>query len=83
MIPDGCASGLCRLNDTWDHLYVQESFIKEVVVLTEKEKAVSLEITGDYFTEQEMRDMNVPEPLVVESLSVGGLGCLLLSIGKT
>ncbi|CAE7930987.1 unnamed protein product [Symbiodinium necroappetens] len=34
-----------------------DSFVKEVVVLTEREKAVSLEISGDYFTEQELRDM--------------------------
>lgn len=51
-----------------NHLYAQDSFIKEVVVLSEKEKAVSLEISGDYFTEQEMRDMKIPEPLVVDSV---------------
>ena len=37
-------------------------------MLSEKEKAVSLEISGDYFTEQEMRDMKIPEPLVVDSV---------------
>lgn len=56
--------------DTWNRLYAQDSFVKEVVVLTEKEKAVSLEISGDYYTEQELRDMKVPEPLVVKSLEL-------------
>ena len=55
------------MTNTWNHLQAQDSFVKEVVVLSEKEKAVSLEVTRDYYTEQELRDMKVPEPLVVET----------------
>ena len=61
-----CIAG-CMVTNTWNHLQAQDSFVKEVVVLSEKEKAVSLEVTGDYYTEQELRDMKVPEPLVVET----------------
>ena len=41
----------------------QEDFLKEVTVLSEREKKLSLDVTGDFYTVQEMKDMNVSEIL--------------------
>ena len=41
----------------------EEDFLKQVTILSEREKKISLDITGDFFTVQEMRDNKVPESL--------------------
>ena len=43
-------------------LCAKESFLKEVNILSEREKKVSLDIEGDFHTVQEMKDdLKMPE----------------------
>ena len=44
-------------------LLCEDTFVKQVTVMVEKEKLLNFEITGDFHEEWEMKEMNVPELL--------------------
>lgn len=45
------------------HALCEEDFLKQVTILSEREKKISMDITGDFFTVKEMQDDGVPENL--------------------